>query len=385
MSVTASGGAGKRQRKRQVEEEDGPASMQVTAHAVPLTLLAVFKFFYGMLVWMQLCSPQGVALFSFVHLSPRVPRPFAGAPVHDMSLTRAERLRAVGCGFKGKLVQLLALSVGDIFEPQRNRGACRKLMQSTVRWVASQLLAAALAAARAKAAKEAEKLCASGQFATAEAPLQRAIYLGDLPSRALKAWLLIEGREGAARDEKRGFELAECGVRLGCHHCQGVMACCFYSGLGCEMNEDRSLELARTSSESGSKYGQFALGDLHFYTDEVAAFACYRLAAVQGLDAAQAKLGEMYYLGFGVVEDNVESQRWYQLAAAQGVPVALYWIAYCHMRRFEGGGGTADEAICWFRRAQAAGHSDAACKVSYLRKLSRSATALPPLPLFPSQ
>ena len=360
MSVTASGGAGKRQRKRQVEEEDGPASMQVTAHAVPLTLLAVFKLFYGMLVWIQLCSPQGVALFSFVHLSPRVPRPFAGAPVHDMSLTRAERLRAVGCGFKGKLVQLLALSVGDIFEPQRNRGACRKLMQSTVRWVASQLLAAALAAARAKAAKEAEKLCASVQFATAEAPLQRAIYLGDLPSRALKAWLLMDGREGVARDEQTAFELVEEGARFGCHHCQGVLACCYFFSCGCETYYARSLELARESSGKGSRFGQYTLARLHYSgkgglaRNRAQAAALYRLAAAQGLDGAQHELGEMNHFGYHVVQDCAEGLRLFHLAAAQGYPPALFMVAECHEFGL-GVAADAAEAIRWYSRAEAAG------------------------------
>jgi len=59
-------------------EEDEPA-LQVTAHPEPLTLLAVVKSFYGMLVWMKLCKPKGVALYSFVLFPARVPRPFAGA------------------------------------------------------------------------------------------------------------------------------------------------------------------------------------------------------------------------------------------------------------------------------------------------------------------
>ncbi len=163
---------------------------------LPLTLLATFKSFLYMLVWLQLCDPQGVALFSFVHFPPRVLRPFAGAPVYGMSLTHGERLRAVGCGFKGKLVRLLSLGVGRHFEPQRNRIACRKMMQLNVRRVAAVLAAAV----RDKVAKEAGELCASGQCAAAVVSLQRAIAFGDLPSRALKAWLIIEGREGVARD-----------------------------------------------------------------------------------------------------------------------------------------------------------------------------------------
>jgi len=405
MSGRSSGGAVKRQR-----EEDAPATLQVTAHAEPLTLLAVVKSFIDTLVWLQLCNPQGVALFTFVHIPPRLPRPFAGAPVYDMSLTHAERLCAVGCGLKGKLMRLLSLGVGRTstqtitttstvstatttmpftgtktsttttitstitthhprqFEPQRNWRACHKLMQSTVRRVAAGLAAAV----RDKVAKEAEELCASGKFAAAVVPLQWAIHLRDLPSRALKAWLLIDGREGVAKDEERGFELAEEGARLGCHHCQGVLAYCYYGGLGCVTDEARSLELARESSGRGSRYGQLTLGDLHRYgeggleEDEAQAVALYRLAAAQGLDEAQRSLGDMYQEGEGVAHDHTEALQWYKLAAAQGHPLALYCVATCH----EYGYGVAvdvAEAIRWYRRAQAAGDPDAAADLQRLR------------------
>ena len=151
------------------------------AHAVPLTLLSVVKSNFDILVWAQLCNPQGVALFSFVRLPPRESHPFAGAAVYDMSLTHAERLCAVCCGLKVKLVRLLSLGVGRLFEPQRNRRDCCKMMQFNVRRVAAGLAAAV----RDKAAKEGEELCASGQCAAAVVPLKRAIQFGDLPSRAL--------------------------------------------------------------------------------------------------------------------------------------------------------------------------------------------------------
>jgi TPR repeat protein len=374
MSGTASGGAVKRKRRQPEEEEDVPASKQVTAHAEPLTLLAVFKLFYGMHVWLQLCSPQGVALFSFVRLPPRVPRPFAGAPVYEISLTRAERLRAVGCGFKGRLVRMLSLGVGRHLEPQRNWGTCHKMMQSTVRWVASQLLAAALAAVRDEAANEAEELCVSGQCAAAVVPLQRAIDLGHLPSRALMAWLLSDGREGVAKDEQTAFELAEEGARLGCHHCKGVMACCYFFGCGCVDDYARSLELARESAGRGSRYGQFTLGQLcklgrglglGVEFDDAQALAFFRLAAAQGLDAAQFQLGFMLQYGYCVVRDCTEGLRLLHLAAAQGCPEALYEVAACYEHGY---GVAADvaEAIRWYRRAQAAGDPDAAGKLQEL-------------------
>ena len=86
----------------------------------------------------------------------------------------------------------LSLCVGNYREPQRNWGACHKMMLS----IACRVTAGLVAAVRDKAVKEAEELYASGQCAAALNPLQRAIDWGDLPSRALKAWMLINGREG---------------------------------------------------------------------------------------------------------------------------------------------------------------------------------------------
>jgi len=107
----------------------------------PITLLALVKSFRDTLAWLQLCNLQGVPLFSFVQVSPRVSRPFAGSRVYGMMLMQAERLRVVGCGFKGELVRLLSLGDGRHSEPQRNWGACRKMMQSITRRVAAGLAA----------------------------------------------------------------------------------------------------------------------------------------------------------------------------------------------------------------------------------------------------
>jgi hypothetical protein len=43
---------------QQVEEEDGPASVQVSAYPKLLALLAVVKSSQEMIVWLQLCNPQ---------------------------------------------------------------------------------------------------------------------------------------------------------------------------------------------------------------------------------------------------------------------------------------------------------------------------------------
>ena len=75
---------------------------------------------------------------------------------------------------------------------------------------------------------EAERLLFAREYAAATVPLQRAIQLGHLPSRALLAWLFLFGREGIAQDRNRAIELVQEGARLGCHHCQGVLAYCLW-------------------------------------------------------------------------------------------------------------------------------------------------------------
>ena len=367
--ASVSGGGVKRKRQQQVEE-DQPASVQVSAHAEPLTLLVMVKSFFGTLVWLQLCNPQGVALFSYVHVPPRVPRAFAGAPVYDLSLTHAERLRVVGCGFKGKLVRLLSLGVGRHFEPQRNWHASHKMMQRIARRVAAGLAAAV----RDKAAKEAAELCAAGQCAAAVVPLQRAIDFGDLPSRALKAWLHIDGREGVAKDLEKTFELAEEAAALGCHHCQGVMSYCYAGGYGCKKDAARSLELARESSGRGSIYGQYTFGRLHHHgfdyglssEDYDISVPLVRLAAAQGLDGAQYELGCMHEYASGVAQSYAEALRWYKLAAAQGHPFASFTVAQYHEQGRRGVRKNNAAAIRWYRRAQVPGHPHAACKLQEL-------------------
>ena len=105
----------------------------------PIKLLAAVKSFLDTLVWLHLCNPQGVALFSFVRLPPSVLHPFAGSRVYSMSLTHAERLRVMGCGFKAELVRLLSLGKGRHFETERNLAASCKIMQNIARHVAAVL------------------------------------------------------------------------------------------------------------------------------------------------------------------------------------------------------------------------------------------------------
>ena len=115
-------------------------------------------------------------------------------------------------------------------------------------------------------ADEAQRLLVTGQYAAAAVQLQQAIGLGLLSAHAHEAWLLIFGREDVAMNQERAFQLAEEGVRLGCYHCHGVLAYCYWGGYGCDANETRSLEIAIESSNKGSKYGTRAANTANFHS-----------------------------------------------------------------------------------------------------------------------
>jgi hypothetical protein len=318
-------------KRRRGPEDTTSNAVSDTPSALPL-LSVVVQSYLGICVLAKLCNEQGVALFSFCCLPPHVLRPLAGAPVYDMSLTHRERLRFMGCALTGKLVRQLSQGVSCSFlsysEPLWNRRACYGRMWGIVRRVAAGLAAAE----RDKIAKKAEELCASGQCAAAVVQLQHAIALGHLPSRAHLAWLLIDGREDVDKDRNTAFTLVVEGASFGCHHCQGVMAYCYWYSYGCLKDAARSLELARESSKKGSRYGHHILGLFYRHglegvtKDFAQALVLYRLAAAQNLDAAQWSLGFMLHNGVEIAQDPAKALEWWRQAATQGHPNAVYHV-----------------------------------------------------------
>jgi TPR repeat protein len=272
-------------------------------------------------------------------------------------------------GLNITLMYKLSQLVGNYVHPKYN------MMMS----IAHRVTAGLAAAVRDKAARDAKVLCASGQCAAAIVPLQQAIDLGHLPSRALYAWLLFDGgRVGVPEDLDRACKLVEEASRLGCPDCQGVMARCHLGGIGCVGDDKKSLELAQKSSEKNSMYGHLVLSTFYEYgrgcvrTDFVEADRLERLAAKQKLDMALFCQGVKHAHGFVaqglfVAKDYKKALQLWQQAAAQGFPAAMYWIADCYEH---GHGVAADvaEAISWYRRALAAGYINAAIDLRMLEK-----------------
>jgi len=248
-----------------------------------------------------------------------------------------------------------------------SRSAHHRLIDCIVQRLAAGRVAKSVDGLHARAVQ----LWSVGQCSAAAVLLQRAVDLGHLPSRADLADMFMLGREGVAKDRMRALTLAEEGARLGCQHCQGIMARCLYFGVGCCKDEARSLALARESAAKGSKHGQRLLGLFYqkglagVVQDGTKAVSMYQLAAAQNYDEAQNDLGFVNQNGIGLEVDHAEALRWFKLAANQGHPTASCNTAFIYKR---GRSVPADkaEAICWFRRAVAAGHPAAAAELKKL-------------------
>jgi uncharacterized protein len=176
--------------------------------------------------------------------------------------------------------------------------------------------------------------------------------------------MLIYGRSGVAKDEKRGFELAMAGAALGCAHSKGALSDCYLGDFGVAEDEARGLVLGRESTAAGSCFGQVVVGYCYdegcggVAQDYTEAVRLYCLAAEQGNAFAQNNLGFMLQHGQGVAQDYAEAVRLYRLAAEQGDAVAQYTLG----RMFYNGEGVAKnyaEAARLYRLAAEQGNADA--------------------------
>ena len=124
------------------------------------------------------------------------------------------------------------------------------------------------------------------------------------------------------------------------------------------------------SAEQGDVAAQFDLGDRYFNGEGVPqdngeALRWYRLAADQGLASAQASLGSMYRNGEGVPQDNGEALRWYRLAADQGLASAQVSLGSMYGNG-EGVPQDDGEAVRWYRLAADQGYANAQFNIGYM-------------------
>jgi TPR repeat protein len=84
--------------------------------------------------------------------------------------------------------------------------------------------------------------------------------------------------------------------------------------------------------------------------------------ANEGNPAAQFRLGNLYYHGQGLPEDEVMAVFWWKKAAAHGNPEAMFQLAGAYLFGLQAGKFVADpdrEAAVWYFQAASAGHVEA--------------------------
>lgn len=139
-----------------------------------------------------------------------------------------------------------------------------------------------------------------------------------------------------------------------------------------------SNDKVREAAERGEVEAQYQLGLLLMWegsgTPKYAEAALWFLkAADHGSSLAMVQLGQLYELGWGVLQDIAKASWFYLQAAYQknnsaslkllrhaaenrGLPVAQYYLAYCLEREFVESEAMEDEAAYWFRQSWLQGY-----------------------------
>jgi TPR repeat protein len=212
--------------------------------------------------------------------------------------------------------------------------------------------------------QEGQRLFGEQRFSEAAERWGRAALLRQVPSHAHLSVMLIFGKPGVAKDDKRAFKLATAGAKLGCAHSKGALGLCYVLGYGVAGDAARGLALGRESDAAGSCFGQFVVGACYYNgcggvaKDYAEAVRLFRLAAEQGDAGAQNNLGGMFEKGQGVAQDYAEALRLLRLSAAQGDAAAQVNLGVM----FSNGQGVAQdyaEAVRLYRLAAEQGDAGA--------------------------
>lgn len=91
--------------------------------------------------------------------------------------------------------------------------------------------------------------------------------------------------------------------------------------------------------------------------------------ANEGNARAQFRLGDLYYHGNGVAEDEAMAIYWWKKSAASGNAEAMYQIAHAYLFGITAAKSVPDpdrEAALWYFQAASAGHAEAAYTLGLL-------------------
>ncbi|MBR5638306.1 MAG: sel1 repeat family protein, partial [Muribaculaceae bacterium] len=134
-------------------------------------------------------------------------------------------------------------------------------------------------------------------------------------------------------------------------------------------NFANAVMLFRKAAEQGSAEAQWYLGDCYYNgngvdENETEAVKWFRIAAEQGYAPAQLRMGECYEDGEGVNENYEEAVKWYRLAAEQNYTLAQLALGRCYYN----GNGVAQnyaEAAKWYQLLAEQGDVEAQVKLGF--------------------
>ena len=144
--------------------------------------------------------------------------------------------------------------------------------------------------------------------------------------------------------------------------CLGLL---LMNGQGCDTNEvEAAYWLARSGKEGGNRRAMYNLGVLYSrkYPDTNSmsqAFQCFRQSAELGDALAALQLAKYYFYGWGAVETNRASYRYWRFKAAfLGSTEAQYAMGWAY-RQGDGVPADPESVLLWYGKAAAKNHPGA--------------------------
>ena len=142
-----------------------------------------------------------------------------------------------------------------------------------------------------------------------------------------------------------------------------LLSVCLFCALLCAAQNGSPPDDLLKKAQAGDSQAQFELGQAYYDgkgvpQDDEAAARWYRKSADQGNAKAQNTLGTMYSTGRGVPRDKVEAFGWYHKAALQSLPEAEFNVAISYYNG-DGVGLDLDRAYAWAVIAKKHGSSNA--------------------------
>ena len=161
--------------------------------------------------------------------------------------------------------------------------------------------------------------------------LRAKAFFGDASSQVALGRLYREGTDGVDKDWIKASELFRKAAESGDADGQSWLAVSYWYGVGVERDAQQAVQLALAASEQDHPRAQYNLAEYYERQDkDRKSLMMYKKAANNGHANAQAIVGDRYFFGNGVPENEAEAIEWYMKAHEQGHAGAAYQLGKIH-------------------------------------------------------